>query len=271
MANLLSHEKRRSVLALLCEGCSVRAIERLTRIHRDTVLRLLLRAGEHCHAVLDREIRGILCSSLQCDELWTFVHKKQRQVLPGDPPEYGDNYCYLAIDRESKLIAGFDLGKRDEPTTDRFIASLAQRIDGEVQIFTDGWSPYRRSIPRHFGSRAHFAQVVKHFGDNDDESHRYSPSTVRSVEHVWVQGYPQAGLVSTSHVERANWTIRGHLRRFTRRSNGFSRKLANLRAAVALYVCWFNWCRKHNTLRTSPAVACGLASEIWPIDLLIPN
>lgn len=243
-------------------------VERTIGTHRDTIMRLLLRTGDRCESLIANELRGVYSSSLQLDELWTYVQKKQQRVQVGDPREYGDNYTYLAMDRDSKMILAHEVGRRDEPTTDTFVRTLAERVIGDVQIFTDGWSPYRTSIPRHFGRRAHFAQVIKRFDGDDNDEHRYSPPSVRSVEHIWIQGYPRAGLVSTSHVERLNWTVRGQLRRFTRLSNGFSRKLANLRAAVAVYVCWYNWCRKHATIKTTPAVAMGLASSAWPIDRL---
>ncbi len=270
MANHLKIDKKRIILKLLCEGCSVRGVEQVVGAHRDTILSLLRRSGRHCESLLASEVRGIYTSSLQLDELWTFVGVKERRRTPDHPAEFGDAYTYLALDRETKFIPAFEVGKRDEPTTDGFVRTLSERVIGTVQIFTDGWPPYRTAIPRHFGQRANYAQVVKHFDGETDESHRYSPPTVRSVEHVWVQGYPRAGLVSTSHVERHNWTVRTALRRFVRLGNGFSRKLANLRAAVALYVCWYNWCRKHRSIGSTPAVAMGLASSVWPIDRLIP-
>lgn len=140
-----------------------------------------------------------------------------------------------------------------------------------MQIFTDGYTPYRTAIPRHFGTRANFAQVIKHFEGDTNEEHRYSPPKVRSVEDVWISGFPRGELISTSHAERHNWTIRTALRRFTRLSNGFSRKLDNLRAAFSVYTAWFNWCKKHRTIGSTPAVAMGLASEVWSIDALIAN
>ncbi len=253
----------------MVEGCSIRSIERITGTHRDTVCRLLVRMGQHCDEIIDSEIRGVCTSSIQVDERWTYIGKKQRQRLPGDPEEWGDAYCFLAIDRESKSIPAYDIGKRTAETTDRFIELLSRRIGVETQILTDGFTPYRRAISAHFGKRAHFAQVIKHFDADSNEKHRYSPPKVRSIEHVWIQGYPRTGSVSTSHAERQNWTLRGHLRRFTRLSNGFSRKLACLRTAVAVYVCWYNWCRKYRSIGTTPAIAMELAPEPWTIDRLV--
>lgn len=271
MGNHLKIDKKRTILHMLCEGNSIRSVERMTGSHRDTIMRLLRRAGEHCEAILEQELCNVYTSSVQCDELWSFVHTKERRLRPSDPAEWGDAYTFLGLERESKLILAHEVGKRDEATTDQFVETLSRRVDGDVQIFTDGWSPYRRAIRRHFGSRAHFMQVVKRFDADADESHRYSPPKVRSVEHVWVQGSPRSGLVSTSHIERFNWSVRTYQRRFTRLSNGFSRKLDNLRAAVAVFVCWYNWCKKHTTIGMTPAMAGGFASSPQPIDMLIPN
>lgn len=270
MANCLSIKKTRIILKLLCEGCTIRGVERVIGTHRDTIMRLLAKAREHCEKLLAEEVRDVYTFSLQLDELWAYVGIKERRRTPDHPNEFGDQYTYLALDRQSKFLLAFDVGKRDERTTDRFVASLARRVHGDVQIFTDGWSGYRTSIPRHFGRRAHFAQIVKYFDGDTDERHRYSPPRVRSVEHAWIQGSPRAGLVSTSQVERHNWTVRTSLRRFVRLGNGFSRKLEILRAAVAVYVVWHNWCRAHRRIGTTPAIAMGLASAAWPIDRLIP-
>lgn len=271
MANHMKPEKKRAILQALCEGCSVRSVERMTGAHRDSILRLLVRAGEHCEAIMEREISGVYTNSIQCDELWSFVGKKQRRLQPGDSSEWGDAYTFLGLERENKMILASHVGKRDDTSTDRFVSVLSRRVVGDVQIFTDGWSAYRSTIPRHFGARASFAQVVKHFDGDTDESHRYSPPKVTSVEHVWVQGSPRTGLISTSHVERANWSVRTYLRRFTRLSNGFSRKLENLRASVAVFVVWYNWCKKHTSLGMTPAMGCGLAASAWPIEALIPS
>lgn len=271
VANVLKLEKKRMILSMLCEGCSVRSVERLIGVHRDTILRLLVRAGEHCQTIMDREIRDVYTSSIQCDELWTYVGKKERRLLPSDPMEWGDAYTFVGIDRETKMILAFEVGKRSHETTNRFVEVLSKRVEGDVQIFSDGYTPYRFAIPHYFGRRAHFAQVVKHFDGDSNEEHRYSPAGIASVEHVWVQGFPKAGQVSTSHVERSNWTIRGSLRRFTRLSNGFSRKLDNLKAAFSLFACWFNWVKKHSTIGMTPAMAMGLACEPWSIDRLIPS
>ncbi len=175
MANHLKPEKQKTIISLLCEGCTVRGVERVTGVHRDTILRLQTRVGERCAEIMEEEIGEVLTSSVQCDELWSFVGKKERRLQPDDPIEWGDAYTYVGVDRESKFIIAAETGKRNEFTTDQFVESLSRRVSGEVQIFTDGYKPYLTAIPMHFGRRAHFAQVVKHFDGDTDESHRYSP------------------------------------------------------------------------------------------------
>lgn len=268
--NRLSCEKQRAVIALLCEGSSIRSAERLTGVHRDTICRLLVRVGKHCEFMLDNKMRGLRCESLQADEIWTFVNKKQKAMELEDPFEYGDAYLYTAIDRNTKLCPSFKIGKRCEETTEHFIFDLSERIEGRVQITTDGYPHYRRAIPRHFGGRADFMQLVKNYGDDPMDEHRYSPGRIRSVDHVWVQGFPDPKLVSTSHVERANLSIRTSMRRFARLTLSFSKKLENLKAACALYFAWYNFVRIHRSLRTTPAMAAGIAGSAWSVSDLIP-
>lgn len=267
--NVLKREKQVFVISMLVEGCSIRSVERITGIHRDTIMRLMVRVGEHCQNIADDRMRGLSLECVEADEIWCYVAKKQKRVRPGDPVEYGDTYTFVSMDADSKLIPWFTVGKRDSDTTHEFIAELADRLDGDVEIFTDGWGAYRDAIPRHFGDRAAFSQVIKYF-DSDPDAHRYSPPKVTHVEERWVQGRPRRR-ASTSYVERGNWTIRTHLRRFTRLSNGFSRKLRNLKAAVALYFAWYNFVRIHGTLRVTPAMAAGITGSFWTIEQLLPT
>lgn len=267
--NVLKREKQIAVISMLVEGSSIRSVERVTGVHRDTIMRLMVRVGEHCSELLDKRMRGLRLQSLQADEIWTFIAKKQRNVQQGDPSEYGDSYTFLAIDPLSKIVPWFEVGKRDEETTYAFVGQLAQRVDGRVQISTDGWGPYRTAVPTCFGSRADFEQIIKVYSESPDE-HRYSPPRVTHVENRWVQGTPRSDLVCTSHVERHNLSVRTSLRRFTRLALGFSRKLANLKAAVAIYLTWYNFGRIHRTLRMTPAMAAGLAGSVWTVADLLP-
>lgn len=268
--NKLSREKQISVISLLVEGSSIRSAERITGVHRDTICRLLVRVGNHCGRLMEERMRGIRCQSLQADEIWTFVNKKQKAMKWDDPFEYGDNYLYTALDRNTKLCPAFKIGKRCEETTDTFIRDLSERVDGRVQITTDGYPYYRLAIPRHFGDRADFMQLVKNYGDDPLDEHRYSPGRIRSVDHVWVQGFPDPKLVSTSHVKRANLSIRTSMKRFARLTLSFSKKLENLKAACALYFAWYNFVRIHRSLRVTPAMAAGIVGGVWTVDNLIP-
>lgn len=268
--NRLNRERQAQIASLLVEGCSIRSIERITGTHRDTICRLLARIGDHCEGIIDRELQNLSIESVQVDELWGYIQKKERRLQAGDPAEWGDAYTFVALDPQSKVILSFAVGKRTRETTDRFVEDLSGRINGPLQISTDGFGPYRRSIPRHFGQRAAYMQVVKYY-DGDPDQHRYSPPKVRSIDRIWIQGFPRTELAGTSHVERLNWSIRTYLRRLTRLSNGFSRKLDNFRAAIAMFVVWHNWCKRHTSLRMTPAMAAGLAKTTWGIDRLLPN
>jgi len=270
VANRLKKEKQIQIVALLTEGCSIRSIERIARVHRDTVCRLLVRIGDHCEGIIDQELQSLFVESIQVDELWGFIHKKERRLEPGDPSEWGDVYTFLGMEPESKLICGFDCGKRNFNTTDRFMDDLSRRLVGKLQVATDAFPAYKTAVPRHFGDRADYMQVVKSY-DGDPDQHRYSPPKVRSIDRVWIQGMPNQEMACTSHVERLNWSCRTYLRRLMRLSNGFSRKLENFRAAVALFICWYNWVKRHTSLRMTPAMKMGIAASAWPIERLLPN
>ena len=211
--NLLKKERQAQILRLLCEGCSIRATSRLTGVHQDTISRLILRAGDHCWKVFDRTMRNLYCDSIEADELWTFVQKKERHLLPGDPLEWGSRFIYVAQDRDSRAIIGYRLGKRDDPTTDAFIEDLSQRVVSHTQISTDGWQAYRPAVRTYFNGRADFMQIIKKFAQPEDDDHRYAPTQVVGQSLVWVQGSPRRDRASTSHVERLNWTHRTFQRR----------------------------------------------------------
>lgn len=268
--NVLSKEKQIAVLSMLVEGCSVRAIERMTGVQKKTTCRLLARVGEHCKAVLDEKMRALECKTIHIDEIWTFVKKKQRRVLPGESDEIGDQYTFVAMDSRSKLVASFLVGKRTEQTAHQFLFDLSKRLSSDrVQVSTDGFKPYRTAVPYHLRN-ADFAQVVKSFSNSDDDDRRYSPPSVCSVNKISVRGYPYVDDISTSHIERQNLTMRMHMRRFTRLSNAFSKKLSNLKAAVCLHFAWYNLVRVHQALRITPAMAAGVTSRIWKIENLLP-
>ncbi len=266
--NILPFERQIEVIAALTEGCSIRATERLTDTHRDTIMRLGVRVGEGCAALHDRMMRGLQVPILEFDEIWGYVGKKQRRTGLSETDK-GDQYTFVALDATRKAIISYVTGKRNEPMTRAFVNDVWERIVNRPQITTDGFVPYIEAIAECFGDGADFAQLVKHYAaDHSVEAkRRYSPPHVVRVERLVVRGRPRH--VSTSYVERSNLTLRMQQRRFTRLTNGFSKKLRNHRAAVALYVAHYNLCRVHETIRMTPAMALGVTDHIWDIGELI--
>jgi IS1 family transposase len=266
--NILPFDRQVAAIAALTEGCSIRATERLTDIHRDTIMRLGIRVGEGCAILHDRMMRGLQVPILEFDEIWGYVGKKQKRTKPGETDK-GDQYTFTALDATSKTIVSYVTGKRNEPTTRAFVNDVWERIVNRPQITTDGFGPYIEAIAECFGDGADFAQLVKHYAaDHSVEGkHRYSPPQVVRVDRLVVSGRPRR--ISTSYVERSNLTLRMQQRRFTRLTNGFSKKLRNHRAAVSLYVAHYNLCRVHETIRMTPAMALGVTDHIWEIGELV--
>jgi transposase-like protein/IS1 family transposase len=265
----LSIEKAEMVLRLLLEGNSVSSVVRLTDVHQKTILKLLVLAGEKCNRLLGEKIRNVPVSDVQCDELWSFIQKKEKRCRPGDDPNFGDSYCFVAIERNSKLILNFAVGKRDQATTDIFIEGLRLATRGRFQITTDGFAPYRYAISNTLEDRASFAQLIKVYRAASEGEGRYSPAEVQSVEVVPVMGQPDPERICTSHIERQNLSIRMGTRRFTRLTNGFSKKWENHWAALACWFAFYNFCRIHKTLRVTPAMAAGIASHVWSVRELL--
>lgn len=267
----ISEESALRAIQCLIEGCSIRSTERMTGLHRDTIMQLLVLAGERCEKLLDERMRGLKCNFVQCDEIWTFCFKKQRRVRKSDPAEFGDQWVFVAIDAETKLIPSFTVGKRSAATTRNFVDDLAQRLDNRVQITTDGFRFYVNAIERSFGADVDFAQLVKLYGDygQHDSEAKYSPNPIIEVISKVRQGEPDEDHISTSYVERQNLTMRMSIRRLTRLTNAFSKKLDNLKAAIALHFAFYNFCRVHKTLRVTPAMQAGLADHVWNISELL--
>lgn len=272
MANILKREKQVQIIKMLVEGTSVRSVERITGVHRDTIIRLMVRTGHHCQTILDKHVRGVQVQYCQCDEIWAYVQKKQRKVVKGDSPEFGDAYTFVAFDQDSKLAISHLVGKRDAQNADVFMRDLSERIDGFVQFSTDAFQGYPDAIWKNFETRCTYGQVVKSYGGGStDIRHRYSPAGLVDVRRIGLWGSPRRKYISTSHVERNNLTMRMQMRRFTRLTNAFSKKLANLKAAVSLHFAWYNLVRPHRSLDgITPAMAAGIESTIWSIDRLIP-
>ena len=269
MANVLPRSKQLAALNAIVEGSSVRSTERMTGVHRDTILRLMVRVGNGCSALLDEMMVNLPCARLELDELWAFVGKKQRQISAWDDPSLGDTWTYVAIDADTKLVPTFMTGKRDDATTRAFIDDLASRLANRVQITTDGLRLYVRPIMNAFGGEVDYAMLVKEYEAEAAGPGRYSPPRVVATTKTPILGEPVAELASTSYVECQNRTLRMASRRFTRLTNGHSKKLENHVAAVALHYAHYNLVRRHSTLRCTPAMAAGVTSTMWSLDEMV--
>ncbi len=268
--NRLRAEKQETVIRALAEGASIRSVERMTGVHRDTVMRLGLRVGATCEQIMDETMRNLGCERIEVDEVWSFVGKKQGHVTSADDPsQVGDLWAWIALDPDSKVIPAYAIGNRDVPTAVAFISDLASRLTNRVQISSDGLGSYVTAIERVWGSDVDYAQIVKTYEAEPLSPGRYSPPKVKSVERTPIVGNPDIRKVSTSLVERSNLTLRTFNRRFTRLTCAFSKKPENHRKSVALSLAVYNFVRRHNTLKTTPAVAAGVTYRPWTIrDLL---
>ncbi len=268
--NVLSFDRQVRVISALVEGCSLRATQRLTGANRETVGNLAVSVGERCAALHDVLMCNLRSSVLELDEIWAFIGKKQKRICPADPLEMGDSYTYIGLDANRKAIVSYAVGKRDAATTDAFARDLRSRVLGRPQITTDGFAPYVEAILQAFGDDVDYSMLIKQYGHTGQEDQRrYSPPRCMGAKKVWIAGDPDYGKTSTSYVERGNLTIRMQVRRFTRLTNAFSKRLRHHRAAVALHVCWHNFCRVHETLRTTPAIAVGVADHVWSVAELV--
>jgi transposase-like protein/IS1 family transposase len=261
------------IVALLCEGVSIRAITRLTGVHKTTILSLLLTVGAKCAALFDERVQNLQPRYVQADEAWTFVQKKQKRLKSTDPEERGDQYLWVALDSETKLVMTYHVGKRDGLNAYTFVTDLNRRIRAahRFQITTDGLEGYVPAIEEAFGADVDFAQLIKNYAQpSTDGPDWFRPSArVVSITTKEIIGQPKQERISTSHMERANLTWRMTLRRFTRLTNAFSKKLVNLEAAVAIMMAFYNFCRVHQTLRVTPAMEAGLTNRVWTVrDLL---
>jgi IS1 family transposase/transposase-like protein len=271
MANVLSTEKQTAIIAALAEGSSIRSIERITGVHRDTIMRLGVRIGKGCAALLDSKMRGLMCQHLQFDELWGFIGKKEKHVRPDDSPEVGDVWTFCAIDSDTKLVPSFRVGKRDVVTANAFVADVASRVTNHVQISTDALHAYAGAIENAFGADADFVQVIKKYlrDDSPFAERRYSAPEFVVAEKRVMSGRPDLRMASTSHIERLNGTTRLHMRRLTRLTYAFSKKRENFDAAVALHFAYYNLVLRHITLRCTPAMAAGVERDFWTVRNLV--
>jgi IS1 family transposase len=230
----------------------------------------LVAAGEKCAVIMATRVKGVKVKDVEADEVWSFIAKKEKRVGIDDDPTFGDSYAFVAIERNSKLVLNVTLGKRDQLTTNVFLEGVRDAIaPGRFQMTTDGFAPYKHGVPDTFGERVDFAQLIKAYKAAPEGERRYSPAEVASMEVVPVCGNPDYDRICTSIVERSNLSLRMGLRRFTRLTNGFSKKLENHWAAVLLWYTYYNFCRVHKSLRVTPAMEAGITDHIWSIEELL--
>lgn len=269
--NRLPKEKQIAVVSALTEGMSIRATVRMTGVAKNTIVKLLADLGTVCVAYQDKTLRDLPCKRIQCDEIWSFVGAKQKNVAP-DKRAFGigDVWTWTAICADTKLVPSWLIGDRDGGTGRNFIDDLASRLANRVQITTDGHYVYMDAIEGAFGAEVDYAMLIKHYGSDKREGEaRYSPAICTGIKKQPVIGFPEKKHVSTSYVERQNLTMRMSIRRFTRLTNAFSKKVENHAHAVALYFMHYNFARVHQTLRVTPAMAAGVSDHVWEIGEIV--
>ncbi len=270
--NRLPQDNQIQIINALGEGCSIRSIERMYDVHRDTVTRLMVRTGQHCMTIMDDVIRNVPAGIIQCDEIWTYVHKKDKRLnqIERHNPVIGSQFIFVAMDADTKLVPCYQDGKRIPEIANGFMLNLRERLVGRPTIITDGFGPYLDAVELAFGQDVKFAQLIKTVSESRRPVREgYAPARVVRCDKQPVYGNPDPALISTSLIERQNLTMRMSMRRLTRLCNGFSKKLDNLKAVTALHFTHYNLCRVHRSLRVTPAMAAGIVSSIWEIgDLL---
>jgi IS1 family transposase len=273
--NRLDTEARAKIIGCLVEGMSIRGTVRITGAAKNTVAKLLVDVGDAASAFMNEALVDLPCTRIECDEIWTFVYSKARNVPPEHEGEwgYGDVWTWTAIDADTKLVPSYMLGGRSAEDAYRFMSDLAGRLRNRVQLTTDGHSPYLIAVEGAFGSDIDYAMLQKIYGQAVEGPKRYSPAVCIGTERRVIQGDPDPGLISTSYVERQNLTMRMGMRRFTRLTNGFSKKVENLAAAVSLHFLHYNFARPHKTLADpyprTPAMAAGVADHVWTLPEIV--
>ena len=269
--NRLTRERRAQILGMMVEGNSIRAIVRMTGASKNTIVKLLEDAGEAFSAYQDHALRGLPCKRLQLDEIWAFTYCKQRTVpfAKKAPEDAGDLWTWVAIDAETKLVPSWLVGLRDLDHAKRFVGDLAARLANRVQLTSDGLRVYLEAIEEAFGGEVDHGVLVKHYGAALSDETRYSPPECIGCDRIPKVGNPDPAHISTSFVERQNLTMRMQMRRFTRLTNAFSRKVANHAHAVALHYMHYNFARRHQTLRVTPAMAAGVDRRLWTVEDIV--
>lgn len=268
--NRLSRAERATIIRCLVEGNSIRSTSRMTGAARNTITTLLVELGRACAEYQDVTLRNLPCTRIECDEIWSFVYAKTRNVPEAHRDEfgYGDVWTWTALDVDTKLVPTWLVGQRDGADATAFLLDLAGRLRNRVQLTTDGHRPYLEAVEAAFGRDVDYAMLVKVYGQDPNEERRFSPPVVLSEEVRIIQGNPDPRHISTSYVERQNLTMRMGMRRFTRLTNGFSKKVENHAAMVALHYMYYNFGRVHSSLGklTTPAMAAGVSDHVWTCD-----
>jgi IS1 family transposase len=269
--NKLSAEKRNRVVAALVEGNSIRATVRMTGASKNTIAKLLVELGAACAAYLDKHLVNLNCKRIQCDEIWSFCYAKEKNVPEEKRGQFGfgDVWTWVAMDADSKLVASWAIGGRDAGTAYEFIQDLANRLANRVQLTTDGHRAYLSAVEDALGSDVDYAMLVKLYGSDREHEARYSPAECIGCREITISGRPDPKHISTSHIERQILTMRMGMRRFTRLTNAFSKKLENHVASIAIHYMHYNFCRVHQTLRVTPAMEAGISDHVWTIGELV--
>lgn len=271
--NKLPLAKRTQILAMLCEGSSMRSISRIADVSINTVSKLLVEAGEACLALHDETVRNVKASRVQCDEIWSFCYAKEKNVAAAKaaPDGSGDVWTWTALDADTKLIVSYFVGDRSSESGIVLMDDLRARLANRVQLTTDGHKAYLEAVEGAFGDDVDYAQLVKLYGSvgGNSPEKRYSPAECAGIRKNRVTGSPDKAHVSTSHVERMNLSIRMQNRRFTRLTNAFSKKLDNHIHALALYFAFYNFCRIHKSLKVTPAMAAGITDRLWSLEDIV--
>ena len=269
--NQLSTEKRGQIVAALVEGNSIRSIVRMTGASKNTIAKLLVELGAACSEYLNKALVNLNSKRIQCDEIWSFVGAKQKNVPAEKRGEFGigDVWTWVAIDADSKLICSWLVGKRDIGSATEFMQDLAGRLKNRVQLTTDSHKPYLTAVPDGFGEDIDYAMLLKIYGTDPGSEKRYSPAVCTGCEKRPKIGDPDPKHISTSYIERQNLTMRMQMRRFTRLTNAFSKKIENHVASIALHYMHYNFVRIHQTLRVTPAMAAGISDHVWSIENVI--
>ena len=267
--NKLLMESQTLVISTLAGGSSIRAVERITGFHRDTIMRLGVRVGEACTALMDQMFRKLALKDIQLDEIWVFVGKKAKNVAEEDSADFGDTYTFVAIDRPSKLVPSFRVGKRDGTTAFAFLSDLHGRLANRVQLSSDGFAAYADAVERGFGGSVDYGQIVKTYTCPELDQRRYSPPDIFHAARSIILAKPVEDHICTSHVEAQNLTIRMHVRRLTRLTNAFSKKLENFKAAMGLHFAYYNLVNRHGAIGCTPAMAAGVLRAPLTVEDLV--